>query len=342
MQHRSLYSNARNVVVGSGEDRVRLCTAELAPQGSGQRRVLLIHGNPSHLGHWAETAPELQRHGTVLAFDQAGFGRSDAFADGRATLERSARLALALLDAAGWQEPVDLVAQSHGAMVALVLAALAPERVASVVALGTGGAPAHHGYRLLAAPGVEAALLHGGRFLFGAPLPERLVRGVVARGAAEAFWPDAVPASFIDEEVSLFRGRPEILRSMARLAQDEPCTKVALYAEHVKAPVLFVHGADDALVPVQNARNVWTSLHDAHPANRFRVVPGGHMVHLTHPERVNPLLQEWFASLDAPRAQQGQSVPEPQPLATRRAYAPSSPGWAPACSAADVRCHPSS
>ena len=95
----SLYGNSRFVEVGEGSDRVRLCVAEFPPAPpDATRRVLLIHGNPSHMDHWVHTVPMLRSRGAVLAYDQAGFGRSDDFANRRPTLERSAALATALLN----------------------------------------------------------------------------------------------------------------------------------------------------------------------------------------------------------------------------------------------------
>ena len=60
----SLYAHSRFAVVGGGVDRVRLCVAEVARSASSgeraapgpARRVLLIHGNPSHMGHWTTVA----------------------------------------------------------------------------------------------------------------------------------------------------------------------------------------------------------------------------------------------------------------------------------------------
>ena len=58
--------------------------------------------------------PALGRPGEVVAYDEPGFGRSTSLARGQPSLERSARIALALLDALGWDSAVDVVGQSHG------------------------------------------------------------------------------------------------------------------------------------------------------------------------------------------------------------------------------------
>lgn len=290
----SLYANAQSVTLSGGQ---RLCVAQFAPcEPSARRRIVLLHGNPSHIDHWIATLPALRRHGAVLAFDQPGFGRSEDFSDARPTLERSARVVCELMDALSWHAAVHLVGQSHGGIIAIALAALAPERVASVSVLGTGGTPAHAAYRLLAAPGLDRALYTAGARFFRSAACARLARQVVAYCARDSFAPDPVPAAFVEEEVRLFAARPETLRAMARLVHDDPCRKLASYAEQVTRPVLFVHGSSDALVPVRYARRVHDILRARSNRSRFVEVPGGHMVHLTHPELVNPLLDDWISS----------------------------------------------
>ncbi len=170
---RSLYDQSHFAVVGGGADRVRVCVTELGASASSSksspgaplRRVLLIHGNPSHLDHWLHTVPALRKRAAVLAFDQPGLGRSDDFADAKQRLERSVDITLAVLDHAGWTEPVDIIGQSHGGLVAVGLAARAPERVRSVVLLGTGGTPSHPMYRLFRLPGLDHLLHTLGRVM---------------------------------------------------------------------------------------------------------------------------------------------------------------------------------
>jgi pimeloyl-ACP methyl ester carboxylesterase len=191
----SLYRNSRFVEVGQGSDRVRLCVAEFPPASPDvTRRVLLIHGNPSHMDHWAHTVPVLQSRAAVLAYDQAGFGRSNDFADRRPTLERSVALATGLLDHAAWGE-VDVIGHSHGCLVAIAMAAMMPERVRSLVLLASGGFPAHPTYRLLGRPGVDHAVFALGKLLFGVPALAAVARWVVRAGAAGSFAPDPVPVA---------------------------------------------------------------------------------------------------------------------------------------------------
>jgi pimeloyl-ACP methyl ester carboxylesterase len=239
--------------------------------------MLLLHGNPSRLEHFDPILPAIGAHARVIAYDHPGFGRSTWFADGTVTLERSARVAVAVLDALGVSEPVDVIGHSHGGMVAIALAALAPERVRSLVMIGTGASPAPPGYRLLRAfPGI----------------PPRAPLALAGLAIRWSFAPDAVPAGFVDQEVAELRARPEVLRAMVQLALDDPGTKATAYARQVRVPALVVHGRGDGLVSMRHARSLGHIL-------RARVVkvPGGHMVHIAHPERVAPTIAAWLASL---------------------------------------------
>ncbi|MFT3922249.1 MAG: alpha/beta hydrolase [Myxococcales bacterium] len=310
----SLYSSAGHALVGAEPTGpVRLCFTQLAPQRgvSAPRRVLLIHGNPSHLDHWIHNVPALRRHAHVLAYDQPGLGRSDDFADSRHSLERSADIALALLDRVGWEEQVDVIGQSHGGMVALALAARAPERVRSVVLLGTGGTPAHLAYRVLALPGLERVLVSLANLLApirdlatagldaaavrAAPggLKERSLAWVLRAAMRTSFAPDPVSPSVVAESLGM---PPHVLGTMARLAGDDPCRKVAEYASRVRVPVWFIHARADALVGLAYARRLFEIMRLAGGDVRFSEVEGGHMMHFTRPEIINPLLESVFAS----------------------------------------------
>jgi len=257
-------------------DSARVCV--VAIDGASARRVLLLHGNPSHLGHFQGIVPAVCRHAGVIAYDHPGYGRSSAFGDGEVTLERSARLGVAVLDALGVDHPVDVIGHSHGGMVAIAMAALTPERVRSIVVMGTGAAPAPVGYRLLRTlPGVAAV----GRRLTA-------LTGVAVRCS---FAPDAPPAGFVARQIEELRARPEVLDAMVQLARDDPGAKATAYARRVEVPALVVHGAHDMLVAARHGRRLAAIVRHG----RFVHVTGGHMVHIAHPERVGPLLDAWLA-----------------------------------------------
>jgi pimeloyl-ACP methyl ester carboxylesterase len=291
-------TSARHVVVGVGPERVRVRVLHLPAAVPTTRRVVLLHGNPSHIGHWGPILPSLRARAEVLAFDHPGLGESDEFADRKHGLERSARTVLAVLDHAGWASPVDVVGQSHGALVALALDALAPGRVRSLALLSSGGTPAHTTYRLFRVPGLAHVLVAianvasavygraGTRSLIG-----RALSAAIRAGARSSFWPHPVPEAVVDEGL---RAPPTIVRSMVRLASDGPCEKAASYARRGRAPVVFVHARDDVLVPIAYVQRLCEEARTSGRDASFVTVEGGHMVHYVDPLRVSPLLETWL------------------------------------------------
>jgi pimeloyl-ACP methyl ester carboxylesterase len=296
MPSREVYEadDDRIVSIGSGRERadVRYMLRRCKGAADPQHRFLLIHGNPSSLETWLPMMPGLLRHGDVLAYDQIGFGGSGEWRHGGPSLERSADVALALADAIGWRT-FHPVGQSHGGMVAIALAARAPERVLRPSVLCTGGTPAHLSYKLLALPGVDRALELAASRLFGPHGSRWLAARLVRLGARTPFSPNQPPEDFLREELQALAARPSLLREMARLTHDDPCAKVAAYANRVRTPTLFIHGESDALVPIRFARDLFNLVRQASPTSRFVTLEGGHMVHYTDPNMVHPLVCDW-------------------------------------------------
>jgi pimeloyl-ACP methyl ester carboxylesterase len=292
------YASARHVFVGVGTERVRVRVLLLPAAEPTTRRVVLLHGNPSHIEHWAPMLPSLRARAEVLAFDHPGLGESDEFADRKHSLERSARTVLAVLDHAGWPSPIDVVGQSHGALVALALDALAPGRVRSLALLSSGGTPAHATYRFFRVPGLAQVLFEIARVVSAAygragsrSLIARALSAAIRAGARGSFWPHPVPDIVVDEGL---RASPTIMRSMVRLAGDGPCEKAASYARRGKAPLVFLHARDDALVPIEYVQRLFEEARASGRDASLVTVEGGHMVHYVDPLRVNPLLEAWL------------------------------------------------
>jgi 3-oxoadipate enol-lactonase/4-carboxymuconolactone decarboxylase len=97
--------------------------------------VLLLHSIGTSLHVFDPQVPELARHHRVIRMDLRGHGMSGV-TDGPYSMEMHARDALALLDALG-ARTAHVVGLSIGGRIALELAAIAPERVASLVLMDT-------------------------------------------------------------------------------------------------------------------------------------------------------------------------------------------------------------
>lgn len=100
--------------------------------------VLLLHGIGRSLHDWALQFSRLSESHRVISLDLPGSGFSARAAE-PTTLTVLAHAVLETLDALGEQRPVHVVGNSLGGAIALQLAVLRPERVASLVLVNSAG-----------------------------------------------------------------------------------------------------------------------------------------------------------------------------------------------------------
>ena len=101
---------------------------------AGEPTVLLVTGHGPTTTSWEPFARVFAAEGHHLcSYDRTGVGGSDPALEASRTTENQVTDLVALLDAAGLQEPVVLAAHSLGSHPAVGLVARAPERVAGVV-----------------------------------------------------------------------------------------------------------------------------------------------------------------------------------------------------------------
>ena len=114
--------------------------------GSGSP-LLLVHGLMGYSFSWRHTVPELAQHATVYALDLPGTGFSERPLGMDCGLRASAERLLRFMDSVGLRR-CDLLGTSHGGAVAMMAAALAPERIQRLILVAPVNPWSAHGRRL--------------------------------------------------------------------------------------------------------------------------------------------------------------------------------------------------
>jgi pimeloyl-ACP methyl ester carboxylesterase len=264
--------------------------------------LILIHGFGASSDHWRKNLPELGVEHRVYAIDLLGFGLSakptptpDLY-----TFETWAQLVLDFSQTF-IGEPVFLVGNSIGCIVALQAAVTSPTQVQGVVMLNCSLRMLHERKRA-ALPWPQRtfspwfqkilALRPIGHFFFGRLARPAVVRNILKKAYART------------EAVT-----DELIEFLMRPAQDPGAADVFLtfiqyshgpLAEdllpQLNCPVLCLWGAQDPWEPISQGQ-----AYSKFPAvTEFIALEGvGHCPQDEAPELVNPLIQRWVAQQSA-------------------------------------------
>ncbi len=282
--------------------RIRLqkpaLTLRVLELGSGEP-VLFLHGmgtSAVHLASLMSRLPSLHK----IAIDMPGHGASDDVDYRGLDLRNWYRdLLTGCLGELGL-ESAHIVGHSMSAMFGMWLALDAPERVRSVVAIGTPAAAFGAGrtpafIKIASRPGI-------GPLVLSMPIPpfmyRRMMATMLGRHAVDTAPKALIRASYLGPRV----GRhPKSLSTFAnelfRGVRAEP-QRYALSDDElarIKKPVLIIWGqAEDGMVmSIADARKKAALMRNV----RFEVVPGGHEPWLDEPQRCADLVSA-FLSLE--------------------------------------------
>lgn len=231
--------------------------------------LLLIMGLSFTLEMWHRAVPELSKEYRCIVFDNRGVGRSDAPPGRRYSIETMAEDALAVLDAAGIQEPAFVLGASMGGMIAQELALRHPDRVRALVLACTASGFLRRGAwpRREWLPGIyHWVTLNGDSH-------ERALRPLL--------YAEATPASRIEEDILIRAGcrplRRPVLCQLAGILSWNSRSRLS----QIKAPTLVIHGDEDHILPAINGRMVAKQI----PNAEFVLIPhAGHMLITDQPE----------------------------------------------------------
>jgi pimeloyl-ACP methyl ester carboxylesterase len=259
------------------------CTFAYRVRGVGAP-VVFVQGVGLHGDGWAPQVDALCADHACLSFDHRGMGGSQP-QGGAFTVERLASDVLALMDAQGWRS-AHLVGHSLGALVALEVAAAAPERARSL-ALLCGVARGRDATRptwpivrlgLAAALGTARARRHA--FL-------RLVLPPSARRGADL---DALAASLAPSFGHDLAEQPAVVDAQLRALRGYDARQ--RIPSLPALPVLVVSAEHDPIAPPRFGRALASAITGA----QFACVPdAAHGVTLQRSDEVNALLRTHVA-----------------------------------------------
>jgi len=211
--------------------------------GEGEPLLLIMGLGANHLS-WTAQIPVYAREFKVIVFDNRGTGQSDFPAGADYTIPLLADDAAALLDFLGI-DAAHVYGVSMGGMIAQEMALRHPERVRSLILGATSPGGPH-----AAAPNAQA------------------LQGLLDQGAAVDRAVNPALLEVLFSPAYLAEQGSELLDKFQRLA-DYPATSPEAYAAQLRAvvrhdtydrlpdiaaPTLVLHGTDDPLLPVGNAR----------------------------------------------------------------------------------------
>jgi pimeloyl-ACP methyl ester carboxylesterase len=272
----------------------------VAEWGEGPVCAVLVHGlGGSHL-NWMRVAPQLARHGRVLAPDLAGFGLTPVA--GRRTTVAAERALLHRLIRQTCDEPILLMGNSMGGLIALAEAALHPGLVAGLVLVDAVlPGPWRQGRPRVVVLSFTSYLL--------SPLGRSLLRRVRDRASVD----DLVEGALRLNAQRFERIPPEVVRAHVRLerkrgriqdddgAYVEAARSIVLALAHpgmlhriidrVRVPTLIVQGAADRLVRVDAALDA----HRERPDWGLQVLDDvGHIPMLEVPDLFLESVETWL------------------------------------------------
>ena len=262
-----------------GAVETRLGKIGVLADGLGQRAserlpILFLHGVGSDKSAWAPQVAHFSRTRAAIAADYPGYGDSAFTVD--ATRDDYADAMIALLDALEI-ERAHLCGLSLGGVIALAMAAAAPDRVASLViansfALHPDGRAIHDG-SVAACGEMGMAAMADARIdrLLGSHPPQGLRADAVRTMSAI---------------------RPEAYRLGARAVW---LADMRTAAADIKHPALVLCGSEDRVTPPALSDDLAERLGDA---RRIDIEGASHLSNLERPESFNSAVDEFISELD--------------------------------------------
>jgi pimeloyl-ACP methyl ester carboxylesterase len=251
-------------------DGCRLYFEEHGPKNG--RVLVLLEGMGGDIPGWRRNIPRLAERRRVVALDFRGNGRSDA-PDEPMSMATLVDDTMGLLDHLG-VDRAHLYGMSMGGMVAIESALTRPGRVRSLVLAATHAGPAR-----ASAPARRRSV----------PKDRPYLALYSRRFAAEH--PDHVA-----EDILVGSQQPQPASAGRRQWEAVQAWDAWDRLGDIRVPALVLHGTEDDLVDVANARRLAAAI----PGAELVLLEGaGHLYHSEQPDEADRAVNEFLARVDA-------------------------------------------
>jgi pimeloyl-ACP methyl ester carboxylesterase len=255
--------------------------------GSGPA-LLLVHGLLGYSFSWRFTIPTLAQQATVYAIDMLGTGFSDRPPDLDCSFKASAERLLHFMDKTGIAS-VDLLGTSHGGAVAMMAAALAPDRIRRLILVDPVNPWSAHGKRLTA---FLSSLLIAPLFLNLAPHARSLDEFYLRRMFGD---PRRIPPDSLEGYRKPLRipGSYEYALAVARSWNRDLRELESRLPRIAHLPTLLIWGSLDTAIDPASAAQLKQRLRDCQLVTFDGV---GHLPYEEAPEEFNRAVAEFLSS----------------------------------------------
>ncbi|HSR09900.1 MAG TPA: alpha/beta hydrolase [Thermodesulfobacteriota bacterium] len=236
-----------------------------AKTGGARAPIVFIHGSGGNAGMWRKLMGEMGSR-TTLAIDLPGHGGSGG--EGMRSIREYSAFVMSFLDALGLEKTV-IAGHSMGGGVVLDFSLLFPERLESIMLIGTGA-------RLRVLP---EALEMNRKMAFG-EMESEFTPWAFAENA---------PAEVIAEGKREWQKTGALVRYYDFVACDK--FDIMSDVDKIQTPALVVCGSEDRLTPVKYSEFLKRKIARA----KMEVIPGsGHMVMMENPRALAGVILEYL------------------------------------------------
>ena len=249
---------------------------ELAYEERGSGPVLLfVHGFPFDRTMWIAQLAGLAKIRSAVAVDLRGHGLSDVMTGGDFSMDLFADDVAKTLDAIG-AEKADIAGLSMGGYVLFSFWRRHPERVRSLIFIDTKAEADSDEAKAGREKTAETAASQGMQ-----PIYETLASKVVGSS----------PSVEVQDKLKemMLGTAPEVAAADALAMRDRADSTADL--PNITVPVLWLHGEEDALMPIEGARESAAKIPGA---SLVSIPKGGHVSPMENPEAVNSAIANFL------------------------------------------------